>query len=37
MDTHKLANDLKRLIAGEEVQLPKYNFKMGKQELGERC
>lgn len=35
MDTHKLARDLKRLIAGEEVQLPKYNFKIGKQEPGE--
>lgn len=35
MDTHKLARDLKRLIAGEEVQLPKYNFKIGKQEAGE--
>jgi uridine kinase len=35
MDTHRLAKDLKRLIAGEEVQLPKYNFKVGKQEPGE--
>lgn len=35
MDTHRLAKDLKRLIAGEEVQLPKYNFKIGKQEPGE--
>ncbi len=35
MDTHKLADHLKRLIAGEEVQLPRYNFKAGKQELGD--
>lgn len=35
MDTHKLATDLKRLIAGEEVQLPKYNFKEGRQDLGD--
>lgn len=35
MDTHRLAKDLKRLISGEEVQLPKYNFKIGKQEPGE--
>jgi uridine kinase len=35
MDTHKLSVDLKRLIAGEEVRLPHYNFKAGKQEEGE--
>jgi uridine kinase len=35
MDSHKLSTDLKRLIAGEEVQLPKYNFKLGCQEPGE--
>ena len=35
MDTHKLADDLKRLISGEEVHLPHYNFKEGCQELGE--
>jgi uridine kinase len=35
MDTHKLSSDLKRLIAGEEVQLPHYNFKLGRQETGE--
>jgi uridine kinase len=35
MDTHQLSRDLKRLIAGEEVQLPKYNFKAGRQEKGE--
>lgn len=35
MDTHQLSVDLKRLIAGEEVQLPHYNFKAGRQEKGE--
>jgi uridine kinase len=35
MDTQKLSADLKRLVAGEEVQLPKYNFKLGEQEPGE--
>ena len=35
MDTHRLSEDLKRLIAGEEVQLPHYNFKEGKQQKGE--
>jgi uridine kinase len=35
MDTHKLSIDLKHLIAGEEVQLPHYNFKEGRQEKGE--
>lgn len=35
MDTARLSSDLKRLVAGEEVQLPKYNFKLGEQEPGE--
>jgi len=35
MNTHLMSNHLKRLIAGEEVQLPKYNFKTGKSENGE--
>ena len=35
MDNHKLADHLKRLIAGEEVQLPRYNFREGRQEPGE--
>lgn len=35
MDTRKLSADLKRLIAGEEVQLPRYNFREGKQEPGD--
>lgn len=36
MDTRRLADDLHRLIAGEEVQLPHYNFQSGKSEEGER-
>jgi len=35
MDTNLLAGDLKRLIAGEEVQLPKYDFIEGKRKPGE--
>ena len=35
MDNHSLARDLQRLISGEEVQLPKYNFKTGQREAGE--
>ena len=35
MDTTLLSDHLKRLISGEEVQLPKYNFRDGKSEPGE--
>jgi uridine kinase len=35
MDTQRLSADLKRLIAGEEVQLPHYNFREGRSEPGE--
>jgi uridine kinase len=35
LDLAKLGDHLERLIRGEEVQLPRYNFKAGKQELGE--
>jgi len=35
MDTEQLAGDLKRLIAGQEVQLPKYDFKEGRRKPGE--
>lgn len=35
MDTKRLSSDLKRLIRGEEVRLPKYNFKEGKSGEGE--
>lgn len=35
LDTTRLADDLRRLIRGEEVQLPRYNFKTGLSEPGE--
>ncbi len=35
MNTHLMSNHLKRLIAGEEVQIPRYNFKTGMSEKGE--
>jgi uridine kinase len=35
LDKMYLNRDLERLIAGERVQLPRYNFKTGHQELGE--
>lgn len=35
MNTSRLSSDLSRLIRGEEVQLPKYNFKEGRSEIGE--
>jgi uridine kinase len=35
MNTHILAEHLKRLIAGEEVQIPKYNFIDGKSTPGD--
>jgi uridine kinase len=35
LDLGLLGEDLARLIAGEAVQLPKYNFKTGKRESGE--
>ncbi|MCX6080290.1 MAG: nucleoside kinase [Chloroflexi bacterium] len=34
LDLHKLGAQLQRLIAGDEVQLPRYNFKEGRQEEG---
>jgi uridine kinase len=36
LDLDLLGEDLSRLIAGEAVQLPKYNFKAGKRETGEK-
>jgi uridine kinase len=30
-----LAEQLQRLIKGEEVQLPRYNFKTGRREAGQ--
>jgi uridine kinase len=35
VDLDLLGNNLARLLAGEAVQLPKYNFKAGKSEPGE--
>jgi uridine kinase len=35
LDLSLLGEDLSHLIAGEAVQLPKYNFKAGKRETGE--
>jgi uridine kinase len=35
LDLATLGEDLSRLIAGEAVQLPRYNFKAGKSETGE--
>jgi uridine kinase len=35
VDTHRLAQDLRRLVAGEAVRVPHYNFKTGQQEPGE--
>ncbi len=35
LDTRLLADHLSRLIAGEEVQIPHYNFKEGKSAPGE--
>ena len=35
VDTHHLAHDLRRLVAGEAVRMPHYNFKTGCQEPGD--
>jgi len=35
LDLPKLGADLQKLVRGEEVQLPRYNFKAGKQEAGD--
>lgn len=35
MNTSLLSDHLKRLISGEEVQLPRYNFRDGRSEPGE--
>jgi uridine kinase len=35
VDTHRLAQDLRRLVAGEAVRMPHYNFKTGRTEAGE--
>jgi uridine kinase len=35
LDTASLQADLQRLVAGEEVQLPKFNFPLGRSEPGD--
>jgi uridine kinase len=35
VDTHHLAQDLRRLVAGEAVRMPHYDFKSGRQHPGE--
>jgi uridine kinase len=35
LDLPQLGNHLQRMIAGEAVQMPHYNFKEGRQELGD--
>ncbi|HNW14013.1 MAG TPA: nucleoside kinase [Anaerolineaceae bacterium] len=35
LDTHLLSDHLKRLIQGEKVRLPKYDFHTGKRQQGE--
>lgn len=35
VDTHRLAQDLRRLVAGESVRMPHYDFKTGMQGPGE--
>jgi uridine kinase len=35
LDTPRLLSDLQRLVAGEEVRLPKFNFPLGRSQPGE--
>ncbi len=35
LDSARLSDDLSRLIAGETVQMPRYNFISGKREIGD--
>ncbi|HNB53503.1 MAG TPA: nucleoside kinase, partial [Anaerolineales bacterium] len=35
LDRERLADDLKRLVAGERVQLPRFNFRAGRPEPGD--
>ncbi len=37
LDRTRLADDLKRMIAGEEVQMPHYDFKTGRSLQGEKA
>ena len=35
LDLKQLAHDLKHLIAGESIQMPRFNFVTGQREMGE--
>ncbi|MBI5352351.1 MAG: nucleoside kinase [Chloroflexi bacterium] len=35
LDLRRLAHDIEKILSGEEVQLPRYNFKSGMSEEGE--
>lgn len=35
LDLQQLANDLKHLIAGDSIQMPRFNFVTGQREMGE--
>lgn len=35
LDLERLARDLEKLISGKEVQLPRFNFKLGRSEAGD--
>ena len=35
LDLPRLAEDLEKILGGEKVQLPRYNFKSGKSEVGD--
>ncbi len=35
LDTARLQSDLQRLVAGEEIQLPKFNFRLGRSQPGD--
>lgn len=35
LDHQQLAHDLKHLIAGQSVQMPRFNFRTGRRELGD--
>jgi len=35
LDLKRLAHDIEKILSGEEVQLPHYNFKSGMSEMGE--
>ena len=35
LNLERLARDIERLVSGEEVQLPRYNFKTGRSEEGD--